>query len=158
MKCLKNGNYIFIRVCARAHRFCVRALKAVGTQASSLWKKAANCSALQRGVLVNLLPASDCFTVQETNCSFNYYKSITGKFFISTMHSTDPTQYFHCITVISFTKSMFSRLTSIVNNGYFIQHPAYEVVVACYWSLLLFPYYYFCSKNDTPQIVFSIFT
>lgn len=147
---------IFIRVCARAHRFSVRAHKAVETQVSSHWTKAANCSALQREVFVNLLPASVCFTVQETN--FNYYKSIAGKFLISKMHSTDPGQCFHCIIVISFTKSMFSRLTSIVNNVYFIQYPEYEVVVASYWSLLIFSYYYFYSKNDTPQIFFSIFT
>lgn len=69
MKCLKNGNYLYSLVYARAHRFCVRALKAVETQVSSRWMKAANCLAMQREVLKNLLPASDCFTVQETVAS-----------------------------------------------------------------------------------------
>lgn len=118
----------------------------VEIQASNHWMKAANCSALQREVLGNLLAASACFAVQETNCSFNYYNSITGKFFITTIHSTDPKQSFHCITVISFTKSVFSRLTSIVRYGNFTQYPEYEVAVAICWSMLIFLIIIFTAK------------
>lgn len=118
----------------------------VETQVGNHRTKAANCSAPGREVLENLLAASACFAVQETNCSFNYYNSITGKFFITTMRSADPKQCFHCITVISFTKSVFSRLTSIVRYGNFTQYPEYEVAVLSCWSMLIFFIILFIAK------------
>jgi len=74
------------------------------------------------------------------------------------MHSTDPKQCFHCIMAIGFTKSVFSRLTSVIRYNNFTQHLEYEVAVrSCYWSRLIFLYYFY-SRKDTPQIFFAIVT
>lgn len=135
---------VFTTLCA--HKFCVRAQSGGNSGEQSLHKGNVLVT-LQREVLENILAASACLTVQGMNCSFNYYNSIMGKFFITVMHSTDPKQCFHCITVISFTKSVFPRLASMVNYGSFTQYSDYEVAVACCCSMLIFFLYYFYSKN-----------
>lgn len=113
------------------------------TQVNSHCKEGNILVTLEREVLENLLASSACLTVQRMNSSFNCYNSIMRKFFITVMHSTDPKQCFHCITVISFTKSVFPRLTSIVRYGNFTQYSDYEVAVACCCSMLIFLYYFY---------------
>lgn len=112
-------------------------LKVLETQMNNHCKEGNILVALQREVLENLLASSARLTVQGMNSSFNCFNSIMGKFFITVMHSIDPKQCFHCITVISFTKSVFPRLTSIVRYGSFTQYSVYEVAVACCCSMLI---------------------
>lgn len=128
-------------------------LEVLETRVNNHCKEGNILVALQREVLENLLASSACLTVQGMNSSFNCYNSIMGKFFITVMHSTDPKQCFHCITVISFTKSVFPRLTSIVRYGSFTQYSDYEVAVACCCSMLIF-----CIIFTAKPIFLAMFT